>query len=203
LVLHGVSEPYRMLTARAEYRLRLRADNAETRLTGIAQSFGAVGAERAAAFAVREKARNSARHLLQSPIDAPQARIVKLPVSSDGATRSAFEYLRMPGVSMTDLANILPDLATLDPAIAAELAEDAHYAPYVARQEAELRALQANERISLPPDLDYSAIGGLSLEMVERLSAARPDSLGQAARIAGITPAALTSIMIHVRRRAA
>jgi tRNA uridine 5-carboxymethylaminomethyl modification enzyme len=203
LVLHGVTEPYRMLTARAEYRLRLRADNAETRLTGIAIALGAVGSARQAAFTARDAARKATRAVLQTPLDAASARSATLPVSADGATRSAFDYLRMSGVTIGQLAQLLPNLAGLDPRIASELAEDAHYAPYIARQDAELRALQANERISLPPDLDYAAIGGLSNEMLERLQAARPDTLGQAGRIAGITPAALTSIMIHVRRRAA
>jgi tRNA uridine 5-carboxymethylaminomethyl modification enzyme len=203
LVLHGVSEPYRMLTARAEYRLLLRADNAESRLTGAAIALGAVGMARQNDFIRREKQRSVGRAILDQRVDAPTARQAGLPVSADGSTRSLGEYMRMPGVTLTMIAAIAQALADLDSDIIQELAQDAHYAPYVMRQAAELRALEANERVLLARDLDYRTIGGLSLEMVERLEAARPDTLGQAGRIAGITPAALTSILVHARRRAA
>ncbi len=203
LVLHGVTEPYRMLTARAEYRLRLRADNAETRLTPDAVALGIVGADRLAAFAAREAQRVSGRAVLDSSLDAPLARTVGLPVPADGASRSVADYVRMPGVSPDALLPIFPMLDQIDTDIVAELVQDAHYAPYIARQSAELRALHANERILLAPDLDYGTIGGLSREMVERLEAARPDTLGQAGRLPGITPAALTSILVHARRKAA
>jgi tRNA uridine 5-carboxymethylaminomethyl modification enzyme len=117
--------------------------------------------------------------------------------------RRRIDLLRFPDVTMTKLAVLAPDLASIDGTILAELAEDAHYAPYIARQEAELRALAVNEAIALDAALDYAAIGGLSREMVERLSKARPETLGQAARIDGVTPAALTAILVHSRRRAA
>jgi tRNA uridine 5-carboxymethylaminomethyl modification enzyme len=203
LVLHGVTEPYRMLTARAEYRLRLRADNAETRLTGDAIALGCVRPDREDAYHIREGQRRRGRDYLDSPIAMATAKAAGLENSSDGAVRTAGQYLRFPGVTLQQLLPILPGLADLDEDIAAELSQDAHYAPYITRQDSELRNLRANERISLPADLDYTRIGGLSNEMVERLGLARPDSLGQASRIAGITPAALTAIMVHARRKAA
>ncbi len=121
----------------------------------------------------------------------------------DGIARKRIDLLRYPGVTMATLARLAPELESIDGAILSEVGEDAHYAPYIARQEAELRALAANEAILLDPALDYAAIGGLSREMVERLTKARPETLGQAARIDGVTPAALTAIMVHSRRRAA
>ncbi len=203
LVLHGVSEPYRMLTARAEYRLRLRADNAETRLTSDGVRLGIIGQERSTAFARRQSQRISGSAALDCILDAPVARAIGLPVPADSAARSVAEYLRMPGVTPEVLFTHSPILADIDATVLSELVQDAQYAPYIARQAAELRALQANDRILLAPDIDYGAIGGLSREMVERLQAARPDTLGQASRVPGITPAALTSILMHVRRKAA
>ena len=203
LVLQGVSEPYRMLTARAEYRLRLRADNAATRLTPTGIDLGLVRPATAALFEVRMAERERARALLDAPVASADYAALGLALPGDGAARRRVDLLRFAGVTMARLAELVPGLAEVKPAIQAELAEDAHYAPYVARQETELRALAANEAIALDPVLDYGAIGGLSREMVERLSKARPETLGQAARIDGVTPAALTAIMVHSRRRAA
>ncbi|MEY4269492.1 MAG: hypothetical protein RLZZ58_708, partial [Pseudomonadota bacterium] len=203
LVLQGVSEPYRMLTARAEYRLRLRADNAVTRLGPVAAALGLLDAPTAAAFAAREAARSAAAGHLAATVTVADYRALGVTVSGDGVPRCRADLLRMPGVTLTALAVIVPELAGLEPRIAAELAEDAHYAPYVARHDGELRALAANEAILLDPALEYAAIGGLSREMVERLSGARPETLGQAGRIAGVTPAALSAILVHSRRRAA
>ena len=203
LVLHGVTEPYRMLTARAEYRLRLRADNAETRLTVDAVALGMVGKQRLQDYQLRENQRLAGRAILARPIDAASARVAALPVPADGGTRFVADYARMPDITLEALFRHVPELAHLDDDIAAELMQDAHYAPYVARQDAELRALRANDRIMLAADLDFGAIGGLSLEMVERLNSARPETLGQASRLPGITPAALTSILVHARRKAA
>lgn len=200
LVLQGVSEPYRMLTARAEYRLRLRADNAETRLSPVAAALGLLSAKRLAAFEHRQTEREKGRALLAKIADTVMIRAIGVAIPADGVKRTLAELLRYPDVHWDDLVRAEPGLADIDPTLAAELAEDAHYAPYLARQEAEIRDLQANERIALDANLDYRAIGGLSNEMVERLSAARPKTLAEAGRIAGITPAALSAILIHSRR---
>jgi tRNA uridine 5-carboxymethylaminomethyl modification enzyme len=203
LVLQGVTEPYRMLTARAEYRLRLRADNAATRLTPKGIELGLVRPSTAALFAARQAERRKGDDLLGVPVASADYGALGLALPGDGVARKRIDLLRFPGVAMAELTALAPDLASIGAAILAELAEDAHYAPYIARQEAELRALAANEAIGLDVALDYAAIGGLSREMVERLSKARPETLGQAARIDGVTPAALTAILVHSRRRAA
>jgi tRNA uridine 5-carboxymethylaminomethyl modification enzyme len=193
LTLHGVSEPYRMLTARAEYRLRLRANNASTRLTPLALEAGCVGPERAEWFARREAER--LRH--QVTLDRP-VRSAELGFSSpSGESRSLREWLRLPEVT---LAMALGEGAALDPELAAEIEEDALYAPYLVRQDAELRDLRASEALVLPAALDYAAIPGLSNEMAERLAAARPATLGAAGRIRGITPAALAVLLVHARQ---
>ena len=203
LVLQGVTEPYRMLTARAEYRLRLRADNAATRLTPLGIALGLVRPATAAMFNARMAARTEAELLLDAPVTTADYGTIGLALPGDGIGRRRIDLLRFPEVTMAKLATLAPDLASIDAAILAELSEDAHYAPYIARQDAELRALAANEAILLDAAIDYDAIGGLSREMVERLSKARPETLGQAGRIDGVTPAALTAIMVHSRRRAA
>ena len=203
LVLQGVTEPYRMLTARAEYRLRLRADNAATRLTPIGIELGLVRPATGSLFEARRAERARAEALLDALVASTDYGVMGLAVPGDGVARKQIDLLRFPGVTMATLATLAPELALIDAALLSELAEDAHYAPYIARQDAELRALAANEAILLDPATDYAAIGGLSREMVERLSKARPETLGQAARIDGVTPAALTAIMVHSRRRAA
>ena len=203
LVLQGVTEPYRMLTARAEYRLRLRADNAVTRLTPIGIELGLVRPATAALFAARQEVRAEAEALLDAPVATADYTTLELALPGDGVARKRIDLLRFPGVTTATLAKLVPALAMVDATILSEIAEDAHYAPYIARQQAELRALTANESIMLDPALDYTAIGGLSREMVERLTKARPETLGQAGRIDGVTPAALTAIMVHSRRRAA
>ncbi len=203
LVLQGVTEPYRMLTARAEYRLRLRADNAATRLTPKGIALGLVRPATAALFEARMAERAKARALFAAPVATADYAAIGLAIPGDGVARRRIDLLRFPEVAMASLKSLAPALDAIDDAILSELAEDAHYAPYIARQDAELRALAANEAIVLDPALDYAAIGGLSREMVERLAKAQPESLGQAARIDGVTPAALTAIMVHSRRRAA
>lgn len=203
LVLQGVSEPYRMLTARAEYRLRLRADNAATRLTPKGIALGLVRPATAALFDARIAERARAAALLDARVTTADYAAIGLALPGDGATRRRIDLLRFPEVTMAKLAMLAPELAAIGNTILAELAEDAHYAPYIARQEAELRSLAANEAILLDPALDYAAIGGLSREMVERLGKARPETLGQAGRIDGVTPAALTAILVHSKRRAA
>lgn len=198
LVLQGVTEPYRMLTARAEFRLRLRADNAETRLGGIAESLGVLGPERIARnqWRERERAGLEARFAVEHTASALRERGAA--VALDGGRRSARDWLRFPAVKLHHLCD---DVDT-DAGLLAEFVEDARYAPYLERQETEVAQLRANDRVRIP-DLDFAAIPGLSNEMIERLSAARPETLGAASRIRGITPAALSAILLHARRTAA
>tara|TARA_R110002110_G_scaffold27728_2_gene100404 strand:+ start:937 stop:2823 length:1887 start_codon:yes stop_codon:yes gene_type:complete len=204
LVLQGVTEPYRMLTARAEYRLRLRADNASTRLTPIALAVGCVSAERSGWFAERQQARSAILAALDVVRSSEDLAKAGLEVRRDGTRQSLFSWLRFPNISLDRLRGLEELEACFrhpDPGLLAEIEEDARYAPYLERQDSELRDLRANEQITLGDDLDYGRIAGLSNEMVERLTTARPDTLAAASRIRGITPAALAAILVHARRR--
>ena len=203
LTLHGVSEPYRMLTARAEYRLRLRANNASSRLTPLALAAGAVGSQRAVWFARREAERARFELALDLCVTSAELAAAGLPVRPETGRLPLREWLRFGGVGLPELAPWLGDAAAGDPELRAELAEDAAYAPYLARQESELNDLRAGEALPLGDDFPYAAIPGLSREMVERLSRARPSSLAAAGRVPGITPAALAALLVHARRRAA
>lgn len=199
LTLQGVTEPYRMLTARAEYRLRLRADNAETRLGAMGEAMGCIGEARHMHLERRREGRADLDTRFAAPRTAHQLGQAGAPVSQDGARRSAFEWLRFSGVSITHL-DIHVDGA--DPDLLAELVEDARYAPYLERQAAEQETMARSDGTPISCALEYAAIPGLSNEMIERLSLARPATVGDAARVRGITPAALTAIMLHVRRAA-
>lgn len=201
LVLQGITEPYRMLTARAEFRLRLRADNAETRLSPLAERLGCLSDARRARLARRSAMLTDVAAYLERPVSSVQLRERGAPVEPTPVLRSGAEWLRVAGVTLAMVATELADTVTAD--VCSEGAEDARYAPYVARQDEEVRALRANDTILIPAMTDFSTIAGLSTEMIERLEAARPSTLGGAGRIRGITPAALTAILLHVRRRAA
>ncbi|MEY4055835.1 MAG: tRNA uridine-5-carboxymethylaminomethyl(34) synthesis enzyme MnmG [Pseudomonadota bacterium] len=201
LTLHGVSEPYRMLTARAEYRLRLRANNATSRLTPLAIAAGCIGPERAEWFGRREAARGQMNAALDLAVTGHELVSAGLPVRADVGRLPLREWLRFAGIDVVALAPWLGSDFTQDPELAAELAEDAAYAPYLARQEAELADLRAGEALQLGDDFPYDQIPGLSREMVERLSKARPATLAAAGRLPGITPAALAALLVHARRR--
>jgi tRNA uridine 5-carboxymethylaminomethyl modification enzyme len=203
LVLQGVTEPYRMLTARAEYRLRLRADNAGTRLGPIAQAHGILGPERAAYYGRRQADRVRVEAELARHMSATEMARAGAAVRQDGARRSLFDWARFPEVDRALLFDLAPSLRRVAEDLCAEILEDAHYAPYLERQEAEIGELRRNERVIIPPDFDFASIGGLSTEMIERLEMARPDTLAAAGRIRGITPAALAAVLVHIRRRAA
>ena len=203
LVLQGVTEPYRMLTARAEYRLRLRADNAGTRLTPIAIAAGCVSDARRDAFVSRETLRADARAVLDRLFSAAELRANGIAGASGGGERQAlFEWLRFVYMTAADIKALCPALEATPVAVLDELREDARYAPYIARQEAEIRAMRANEGIALG-GVDFRTVPGLSNEMVERLEAARPATLGAAERVRGITPAALAAILVQAKRVAA
>lgn len=203
LVLQGVTEPYRMLTARAEYRLRLRADNAETRLGPIGLAHGVIGTGRAARLAERQALRAQIDAELDKPMTASEMARAGAAVRQDGARRSLFEWARFPEVDRTLICALAPALQDAPTDLRDEILEDAHYAPYLQRQDAEIAELRRNERVAIPADFNFQTIGGLSTEMIERLDAARPDTLAAAGRIRGITPAALAAILVHVRRVAA
>ena len=203
LTLHGVSEPYRMLTARAEYRLRLRANNASTRLTPLAQAAGCVGAQRAEWFARRLEARARLETALEATVTAHELNRAGLPVRDDTGRLTLREWLRFGGVELETLGPWIDSAALVDTDLAQELAEDAAYAPYLARQDGELRELRAADGLALDDAFPYAAVPGLSREMVERLGAARPASLAAAGRVPGITPAALAALLVHARRPAA
>lgn len=199
LTLQGVTEPYRMLTARAEHRLRLRADNAGTRLTEIGLAAGCIGSIRRVHMHSREAARDALTSALSVERNAHALGKRGAPISQDGTRRSAFEWLRFTGVTPEHLDI---DLTSFDTDVLAEMVEDARYAPYLDRQAQEQAAMQRADGTPIPATLEYAAIPGLSNEMVERLGAARPATIGDASRIRGITPAGLTAVLLHVRRAA-
>ena len=202
LVTRGVTEPYRMFTSRAEYRLTLRADNADQRLTGKGIAVGCVGAERQKQFRVKTQALDAARTLAHSLSITPnEAHRHGISLNRDGQRRTAFELMSYPNLGFADVARIWPDLARFDRKIGEQLEIDAKYAVYLDRQASDVAAYRRDESFELPDNLDYTALPGLSHEVRQKLQAIRPRTIGHAGQIDGITPAALTLLVAHVRRR--
>ncbi|UIP07317.1 tRNA uridine-5-carboxymethylaminomethyl(34) synthesis enzyme MnmG [Erythrobacter sp. SDW2] len=199
LTLQGVTEPYRMLTSRAEYRLRLRANNASTRLTPLALELGCVGEARRQWFEERRVRREGIVAALDTPATANEINALGHNVRVDAGRMTLREWLRFPDINLGTLAPLLPQ-QPLDEELASEIEEEAVYAPYLARQEAELRELRANEAVMLDPGFPFAEVPGLSNEMVERLSKARPETLAAAGRVPGVTPAALAAVLVHARK---
>ncbi|MDX5595126.1 tRNA uridine-5-carboxymethylaminomethyl(34) synthesis enzyme MnmG [Pseudovibrio sp. SPO723] len=201
LVTRGVTEPYRMFTSRAEYRLSLRADNADQRLTPLGLEWGCVGEVRRDAFATKKAALDEVTALMKSLVISPnEGRKYGLPINQDGVKRSAFDLLAYPNITLDMLLDVFEELKSVDRAIADQVAIDAMYAVYLERQSADIEALRKDEALSIPADLDYSAMAGLSNEVRQKLEAVRPSTIGQASRVDGVTPAALTLLLGHVRR---
>jgi len=201
LVTKGVSEPYRMFTSRAEYRLTLRADNADQRLTPIGLSAGCVGTARNVVFAAKMTRLDAARATMRGLSLTPnEAQAHGMSVRLDGVRRSALDLLSLPGIDLAALARIWPQIGGFGADIVEQLEIDSQYAGYFDRQDADILAFRKDEALSLPSELDYRAIHGLSNEVVSKLGRIRPATLGQAARIDGVTPAALTIVLAHVRR---
>ncbi len=202
LVTRGAPEPYRMFTSRAEYRLTLRADNADQRLTGLGVELGVVGTDRAQAFGRKMADLDTARRLV-GDLNAtpPELGRKGIHVNADGVRRSVADLLRLPGIDLGRLAAIWPELGRLSPVVVEQIEIDARYAGYLDRQEADIRALRREDALTLPIDLDYGAVGSLSTEIRLVLTRTRPTTLGAASRIPGVTPAALAALLRHVKRR--
>ena len=203
LITRGASEPYRMFTSRAEYRLSLRADNADQRLTSLGITAGLVGAERRTAWDKKAELLNVSRETCARLSATPnELSKLGLSVNQDGKHRNVFDLLSYPNITWDRLATIWPELQTIQPIVREQMEIDAAYSGYMERQELDVQAYQRDEQLALPKDLDYSELGSLSREIKDKLTKAKPATLGAAARIQGVTPAAVTALLRHVRRKA-
>lgn len=201
LVTRGVTEPYRMFTSRAEYRLSLRADNADQRLTPEAIRIGAASVSRETSFLKRLEALDAARaHLETVNLTPAEALKLGLEINQDGKRRSGMELIAHPQVGWENVCRIWPEIAALPRPIAQQIQNEAVYHGYLDRQEADIVAFRKDEGVRIPADLDYASVGGMSFEVREKLQAARPGTLGQAGRVEGVTPGALTALLAHLRR---
>ena len=202
LISRGTSEPYRMFTSRAEYRLQLRADNADQRLTPKGIAVGCVSSARSVRFEEKAKALRSARDQLSNLTAAPKSLTdLGMVVTQDGKRRTGTRLLAYPEITMDRLSALWPELGELRQDVVEQMEIEARYATYLERQNADIEAFRRDEALEIPPDLDLDMVGGLSNEVREKLKAARPASFGAAARISGVTPAALTALLRYVRRR--
>jgi len=204
LVTRGVSEPYRMFTSRAEYRLSLRADNADQRLTELGERIGCVGSQRAQHFAAKRSALDATRARLDALTMIPrEAAEHGLKINQDGVRRTAFEMLRYKEVDMAWLAKVWPELEGIDPHVATQMEIEGGYAVYLERQASDIKAFERDENVRLPEGLDYTQVAGLSIECQQRLGRVQPATLGQAARVEGVTAAGITALLMHLRSRSA
>ncbi|PIE15958.1 MAG: tRNA uridine-5-carboxymethylaminomethyl(34) synthesis enzyme MnmG, partial [Rhodobacterales bacterium] len=201
LITRGVTEPYRMFTSRAEFRLSLRADNADQRLTPMGISLGLVGPGRRAAFEVKSEKLAQAKEMLTNRQFTPQElEKTGMQVRRDGTKRSGFDLLAFPNIGFDDLLKLDPDLDSVETPIRDQITKDALYANYIDRQKRDVEALQRDEAYEIPAEFDYAGLEGLSNELSVKLTAARPRNLAQAGRIEGVTPAALTLILAKLRQ---
>ncbi len=201
LTTRGVAEPYRMFTSRAEFRLSLRADNADQRLTPIGEQLGCVGVLRRKVFAEKsEKLANAKNKLTETTYTPKQIRAAGINVNQDGNRRDGMAVLAFPDVSFEDMVLLEPELQNTDDEIRRQVERDALYANYIARQQRDVEAMKRDEAHEIPRDFDYSALDGLSTEMKQKLSQARPANIAQAGRVEGVTPAALTLVLAKLRR---
>ena len=202
LVTRGADEPYRMFTSRAEFRLMLRADNADRRLTALGHALGCVGTMRMEAFrAATDKLERGMAELHRHDATPDRIGTAGIRINRDGVRRTAFELLSFPGVGFSDLAAVWPDLSSVDTAVRPSLEIEAKYAHYLERQAADVEAFRRDEALELPAELDYAGMPGLSNEARQKLMHHRPETLGQAGRIPGMTPAALVVLLRHVKKR--
>ncbi|MEQ1753535.1 MAG: tRNA uridine-5-carboxymethylaminomethyl(34) synthesis enzyme MnmG [Micropepsaceae bacterium] len=202
LVTRGVTEPYRMFTSRAEYRLTLRADNADQRLTPFGLRLGCVGKNRQTAFEAKLVSLAQARETLTARAITPSAAAREgIALNQDGARRTALELLSFPHAGRPAVLKLWPDLAAIPEPILEQLEADSIYAGYIDRQKADIEAFRRDEQLALPEDIDYAKVAGLSTEIIQKLSRVRPTTLGQASRIEGMTPAAVTAVLLSVKVR--
>ncbi len=202
LTTRGAPEPYRMFTSRAEYRLTLRADNADQRLTEAGMQIGCIGPERIAAWTAKRDALVATRDTMAALAATPKALEKEgIAINQDGVRRTALDLLGYPHISWSDLTRLWPELAQTNPSIAEQMEIDARYAGYIDRQDADIRAFRKDEALRLPETIDYAAIGSLSTEIRQKLEQARPETLGAASRIPGVTPAAVLALLRHVKKR--
>ena len=198
----GVDEPYRLFTSRAEYRLTMRADNADLRLTQIGIDIGCVGSERANAFYQKKKNLDEARIQLKSVFyTTKELREKGFVVNADGQKRTAFDMLSYQGVDWSVLSEAFPELKTVSAEVAEQLEIEGRYSGYLARQQSDIEAFRKDEALKIPFDTDYRQIGGLSNEVIERLSETKPATVGAMMRMTGMTPAAVTAVIGYIKRK--
>jgi tRNA uridine 5-carboxymethylaminomethyl modification enzyme len=202
LITRGAPEPYRMFTSRAEYRLLLRADNADQRLTDRGIEIGCVGPDRQTAWGEKKTALATARELIETAKARPNdLRDAGLPAPRDGAVRSAADMLALDDIGFDRIISLWPELAAVPPPLRPQIEADCRYAGYIDRQQADIDALRRDEAITIPAELDYSLVGGLSAEARDVMRRLRPETIGQANRLPGLTPAAVVAVLRHLKRQ--